>query len=60
MGSSTLKYARAIGITQWAERVQYVDATYAGKWELPVLGEMAAPDDMVPERVISAALGLHG
>ncbi|HKN68819.1 MAG TPA: hypothetical protein VJW73_21190, partial [Gemmatimonadaceae bacterium] len=26
-----------------SERVQYVDATYAGPWELPVLGEVAAP-----------------
>ncbi len=30
-------------ITPWAERVQLVDAEYAGKWELPVLGEVAAP-----------------
>jgi aromatic ring hydroxylase-like protein len=27
----------------WSDRVQYVDAKYAGKWELPVLGEVAAP-----------------
>jgi 3-(3-hydroxy-phenyl)propionate hydroxylase len=26
----------------WSDRVQYVDASYAGKWELPVLGEVAA------------------
>jgi 3-(3-hydroxy-phenyl)propionate hydroxylase len=34
---------RAVTIAEWADRVQYVDATYAGKWELPVLGEVAAP-----------------
>jgi len=34
---------RAIDIAPWAGRVQYVDATYAGTWELPVLGEVDAP-----------------
>jgi 3-(3-hydroxy-phenyl)propionate hydroxylase len=33
----------AIDIAPWSDRVQYVDATYADKWELPVLGEVAAP-----------------
>jgi len=33
----------AIDIAPWSDRVQYVDATYAGSWELPVLGEVAAP-----------------
>ena len=27
----------------WADRVRLVDATYEGVWELPVLGEVAAP-----------------
>jgi 2-polyprenyl-6-methoxyphenol hydroxylase-like FAD-dependent oxidoreductase len=27
----------------WADRVQLIDAEYAGAWELPVLGEVAAP-----------------
>jgi 3-(3-hydroxy-phenyl)propionate hydroxylase len=36
--------SRAIDIAPWSDRVQYVDANYAGKWELPVLGEVAAPD----------------
>ena len=27
----------------WAERVRRVDASYAGAWELPVLGTVAAP-----------------
>jgi 2-polyprenyl-6-methoxyphenol hydroxylase-like FAD-dependent oxidoreductase len=32
-----------IDITPWAERVQLVDATYVGRWELPALGEVSAP-----------------
>ena len=28
----------SIDIGPWADRVQYVDAEYAGTWELPVLG----------------------
>jgi len=30
-------------ITPWADRVQLIDAKYAGDWELPVLGRVAAP-----------------
>ena len=30
-------------ITPWADRVMSVDAKYAGNWELPVLGQVAAP-----------------
>jgi 2-polyprenyl-6-methoxyphenol hydroxylase-like FAD-dependent oxidoreductase len=30
-------------IAQWAERVRLIDADYTGAWELPVLGEVAAP-----------------
>ena len=30
-------------ITPWADRVRWVDATYAGVWELPVLGQVTAP-----------------
>jgi 3-(3-hydroxy-phenyl)propionate hydroxylase len=30
-------------ITGWADRVQLVDADYAGTWELPALGAVAAP-----------------
>jgi 3-(3-hydroxy-phenyl)propionate hydroxylase len=30
-------------ITPWADRVQLVDAEYAGKWELPALGAVTAP-----------------
>jgi 3-(3-hydroxy-phenyl)propionate hydroxylase len=30
-------------ISPWANRVRVVDASYDGVWELPVLGEVAAP-----------------
>ena len=30
-------------IKPWADRVQLIDAEYAGAWELPVLGAVAAP-----------------
>ena len=30
-------------IAPWAERVRVIDARYAGVWELPVLGAVAAP-----------------
>ncbi len=33
----------AFDITQWAERVQSIDATYVGTWELPALGAVTAP-----------------
>ncbi|AGP38787.1 hypothetical protein SCE1572_32465 [Sorangium cellulosum So0157-2] len=33
----------AFDITPWADRVRRVDARYAGAWELPVLGAVAAP-----------------
>jgi hypothetical protein len=32
-----------LGITPWAHRVLAIDAEYAGDWELPVLGQVAAP-----------------
>ena len=32
-----------LAIAPWAGRVQLVDAGYAGPWELPVLGAVAAP-----------------
>jgi hypothetical protein len=32
-----------IDITPWTQRVQLIDATYVGMWELPVLGEVTAP-----------------
>lgn len=30
-------------IRPWAARVKWIDATYEGKWELPVLGAVSAP-----------------
>ena len=33
----------AFDIGPWADRVQLIDAGYAGTWELPVLGPVAAP-----------------
>ncbi len=35
--------AGPLDITAWAERAQLVNASYAGPWELPVLGEVSAP-----------------
>jgi 3-(3-hydroxy-phenyl)propionate hydroxylase len=31
-------------ISGWADRVQTIDAVYDGVWELPVLGQVTAPD----------------
>lgn len=33
-----------IGITLWADRIGIVDAAYDGPWELPAIGQIAAPD----------------
>ena len=33
----------AFDITPWADRVQSIDATYDGAWELPALGAVPAP-----------------
>jgi 3-(3-hydroxy-phenyl)propionate hydroxylase len=33
----------SLDIAPWADRVPSIDATYAGPWELPVLGQVAAP-----------------
>ncbi len=32
-----------VDISPWFDRVQYVDAKYDGRWELPVIGDVAAP-----------------
>ena len=39
----TLGEPGTLDIASWADRVQRVDARYAGVWELPVLGAVAAP-----------------
>jgi 3-(3-hydroxy-phenyl)propionate hydroxylase len=33
----------AFDITPWAGRVELIDASYSGPWELPALGVVAAP-----------------
>jgi 2-polyprenyl-6-methoxyphenol hydroxylase-like FAD-dependent oxidoreductase len=33
----------ALDIAPWADRVQRIDARYAGAWELPVIGAVSAP-----------------
>jgi 2-polyprenyl-6-methoxyphenol hydroxylase-like FAD-dependent oxidoreductase len=33
-----------VDIAPWADRVQRIDASYGGTWELPVLGVVSAPD----------------
>ena len=35
---------RGFDISPWTDRVQSVDATYGGVWELPVLGAVTAPE----------------
>jgi hypothetical protein len=32
-----------IDITPWADRLKVIDARFAGMWELPVVGQVAAP-----------------
>ncbi|MEA2491496.1 MAG: 3-(3-hydroxy-phenyl)propionate hydroxylase, partial [Acidobacteriota bacterium] len=39
----SLGKAGAISISPWADRVQLVEATADGPWELPVLGTVTAP-----------------
>jgi 2-polyprenyl-6-methoxyphenol hydroxylase-like FAD-dependent oxidoreductase len=34
---------RSLVLDEWTDRVQLIDAVYEGSWELPVLGEVAAP-----------------
>ena len=40
-----LNFAEAGGLTiaPWADRVRLIEAAYAGPWEIPVIGEVAAP-----------------
>jgi 3-(3-hydroxy-phenyl)propionate hydroxylase len=33
----------ATDFSPWSDRVQYLDAKYDGRWELPVIGEVTAP-----------------
>lgn len=38
-----LDFGGALDIAAWADRIRKIDARYAGAWELPVLGAVAAP-----------------
>jgi len=38
-----LNLGEPLDVTPWAGRVQLVDASYEGEWELPVLGLISAP-----------------
>ena len=56
----------ALDIAPWADRVQLVDAEYAGAWELPVLGAVTAPAAVLirPDGYVAwvgegSDLGLH-
>jgi 3-(3-hydroxy-phenyl)propionate hydroxylase len=53
--------AGGFGVAPWADRVKVVDAGYAGPWELPVLGEVAAPTAVLvrPDGYVAWA-GDHG
>jgi hypothetical protein len=33
----------AVDLAAWSDRVQPVDASFRGRWDLPVLGEVSAP-----------------
>jgi 2-polyprenyl-6-methoxyphenol hydroxylase-like FAD-dependent oxidoreductase len=55
-----------LDITPWADRVQLVDATYVGTWELPALGAVIAPAAVLirPDGYVAwvgdlTQLGLH-
>ena len=45
----------------WAERIKVIDARYDGTWELPVLGQVAAPGAVLirPDGYV-AWVGDHG
>ena len=50
-----------IDVASWADRVQLIHAEYGGTWELPVLGEVAAPSAVLvrPDGHV-AWVGDHG
>jgi 3-(3-hydroxy-phenyl)propionate hydroxylase len=47
--SALINFATAgsIDITPWEDRVQLIDATYDGLWELPALGTVTAPSALL-------------
>src|SRR4029077_15718075 len=42
-----LDQPRLLDITPWTDRVQLIDAEYAGPWQLPILGSVSAPAAVV-------------
>jgi hypothetical protein len=38
-----LNLGDALDVTRWADRIRRIDAHYAGPWELPLFGAVAAP-----------------
>jgi 3-(3-hydroxy-phenyl)propionate hydroxylase len=38
---------KSVDITPWSDRVRSIDAQYEGAWELPVIGEVAAPTSVL-------------
>jgi 2-polyprenyl-6-methoxyphenol hydroxylase-like FAD-dependent oxidoreductase len=51
----------AVDVTPWADRVELVDATYRGPWDLPILGAVSAPTALLvrPDGHV-AWVGEHG
>ena len=43
LGEPALGKSGGFDITPWADRVQLIDAKYAGTWELPAIGAVTAP-----------------
>jgi 3-(3-hydroxy-phenyl)propionate hydroxylase len=43
----TLGGPASLDVTAWDDRVQLVEATYRGRWELPVLGVVEPPEAML-------------
>ncbi len=37
----------SLGAGEWATRVELVEATYSGRWELPVIGSVPAPEALL-------------
>ena len=41
--AALVTFGHRLDLSAWSDRVQNLDATYAGSWELPALGAVAAP-----------------
>lgn len=42
-GQILLTLPGSFDITPWADRVQWIEAEYAGAWDLPAIGAVTAP-----------------